>query len=73
MTEAVLNSGDLAWGIVGAGMQSSGMRDALAPQDCLYAVAEIGADFERISVVGAIVDVGRRRRGCRQDQNCWPR
>ena len=31
MTEAVLNSGDLAWGIVGAGMQSSGMRDALAP------------------------------------------
>ena len=57
MTEAVLNSGDLAWGIVGAGMQSSGMRDALAPQDCLYAVAEFGADFERISVVGAIVDV----------------
>ena len=56
MTEAVLNSGDLAWGIVGAGMQSSGMRDALAPQDCLYAVAEFGADFERISVVGAIVD-----------------
>ena len=57
MTEAVLNSGDLAWGIVGAGMQSSGMRDALAPQDCLYAVAEFGADFERISVVGALVDV----------------
>lgn len=57
MTEAVLNSGDLAWGIVGAGMQSSGMRDALAPQDCLYAVAEFGADFERISVVGAIIDV----------------
>ncbi len=56
MTEAVLNSGDLAWGIVGAGMQSSGMRDALAPQDCLFAVAEFGADFERISVVGAIVD-----------------
>ena len=56
MTEAVLNSGDLAWGIVGAGMQSSGMRDALAPQDCLYAVAEFGAGFERISVVGAIVD-----------------
>lgn len=57
MTEAVLNSGDLAWGIVGAGMQSSGMRDALAPQDNLYTVAEFGADFERISVVGALVDV----------------
>ena len=57
MTEAVLNSGDLAWGIVGAGMQSSGMRDALVPQDGLYAVAEVGADSEKISVVGAIVDV----------------
>ena len=57
MTEAVLNSGDLAWGIVGAGMQSSGMRDALAPQDGLYAVAEVGADSERISVVGALVDL----------------
>ena len=57
MTEAVLNSGDLAWGIVGAGMQSSGMRDALAPQDGLYAVAEVGADSEKISVVGAIVDL----------------
>ena len=31
MTEAVLNSGDLAWGIVGAGMQSSGMRDGPPP------------------------------------------
>jgi fructuronate reductase len=57
MTEAVLDSGDLAWGIVGAGMQSSGMRDALRPQDGLYSVTEFGADFERISVVGAIVDV----------------
>jgi fructuronate reductase len=57
MTEAVLASGDLAWGIVGAGMQSSGMRDALLPQDCLYTVTEFGADFERTHVVGAIVDV----------------
>ena len=57
MTEAVLNSGDLAWGIVGAGMQSSGMRDALAPQDGLYAVAEFGAGAEKISVVGALIDV----------------
>ena len=55
-TEAVLNSGDLQWGIVGAGMQSSGMRDALMPQDCLFALAEVGADSEKISVVGAIVD-----------------
>lgn len=57
MTEAVLNAGDLAWGIVGAGMQSNGMRDALLPQNGLYAVAEFGAGFEQVSVVGAIVDV----------------
>ncbi len=57
MTEAVLNAGDLAWGIVGAGMQSSGMRDALAPQDGLYTVAEVGADGERLRVVGALIDL----------------
>ncbi|MDR2614589.1 MAG: mannitol dehydrogenase family protein, partial [Candidatus Accumulibacter sp.] len=57
MTEAVLASGDLSWGIVGAGMQSSGMRDALKPQDCLYTVTEFGADSEETRVVGAIVDV----------------
>jgi fructuronate reductase len=57
MTEAVLASGDLDWGIVGAGMQSSGMREALKPQDCLYSVTEFGADGERTSVVGAIVEV----------------
>lgn len=56
-TEAVLASGDLAWGIVGAGMQSSGMRDALLPQDNLYVLSEVGADSERLSVIGAIVDV----------------
>ncbi|MDR1708948.1 MAG: mannitol dehydrogenase family protein [Candidatus Accumulibacter sp.] len=56
MTEAVLAAGDLSWGIVGAGMQSNAMRDALKPQDCLYSVTELGADFERVSVVGAILD-----------------
>ena len=56
-TEAVLASGDLAWGIVGAGMQSSGMRDALKPQDNLYVLAEVGADGERLSVIGALIDV----------------
>jgi fructuronate reductase len=57
MTEAVLASGDLAWGIVGAGMQSSGTRDALKPQDCLYTVTQFGAEREETSVVGALVDV----------------
>ncbi|MDR0379389.1 MAG: mannitol dehydrogenase family protein [Candidatus Accumulibacter sp.] len=57
MTEAVLASGDLNWGIVGAGMQSSRTRDALLPQDCLYTVTEFGADFERTHVIGAVIDV----------------
>ncbi len=56
-TEAVLASGDLSWGIVGAGMQSSGMRDALAPQDNLYVLSEVGAESQKLSVIGAIVDV----------------
>ncbi|MDR3222050.1 MAG: mannitol dehydrogenase family protein [Candidatus Accumulibacter sp.] len=56
-TDTVLASGDLAWGIVGAGMQSSGMRDALTPQDDLYTVTEFGADSEKTRVVGAIVEV----------------
>ena len=41
-TDAVLASGDLAWGIVGAGIVSSGMKNALAPQDGLYALAVMG-------------------------------
>ena len=57
MTEAVLAAGDLSWGIVGAGMQSSGMRDALKPQDSLYSLTEFGENFERLSIVGSIVDV----------------
>ncbi|MEO8411823.1 MAG: mannitol dehydrogenase family protein, partial [Propionivibrio sp.] len=56
-TDAVLAAGDLAWGIVGAGVISSEMKDALAPQDCLYALAEMGADGEKLKVIGAIVEV----------------
>jgi fructuronate reductase len=56
-TEAVLASGDLAWGIVGAGMVSSHMKAALVPQDCLYALAEKGADSESVRIIGAIIDV----------------
>ncbi len=56
-TEAVLASGDLQWGIVGTGMVSSNMKNAMAPQDCLYTLAELGADSEKISVIGAIVEV----------------
>ena len=56
-TDAVLASGDLAWGIVGAGIISAEMKDALMPQNGLYALAERGADSEKIKVIGSIIDV----------------
>ncbi|OOV06447.1 mannitol dehydrogenase family protein [Rhodoferax fermentans] len=56
-TEAVLASGDLAWGIVGAGVISADMKNALVPQDGLYTLAEMGADGENIKVIGSIIDV----------------
>ena len=56
-TDIVLASGDLKWGIVGAGVISADMKNALLPQDCLYALAEMGADSEKVKVIGSIVDV----------------
>jgi mannitol 2-dehydrogenase len=44
------------WGVVGVGLHSTNMRDALAPQDHLYTVVERDADAERARVVGAMVD-----------------
>jgi fructuronate reductase len=56
-TDAVLASGDLAWGIVGAGVISADMKNALAPQDGLYALAEMSAEGERVKVIGSIIEV----------------
>ena len=56
-TDRVLASGDLNWGIVGAGIISADMKNALAPQDHLYALAEMGADSEEVKVIGSIVGV----------------
>ena len=56
-TDTVLASGDLSWGILGAGMVSASMKDALQPQDGLYTLAEKGADGETLRVIGAIIDV----------------
>ena len=56
-TDAVLATGDLAWGIVGAGIISADMKTALAPQDYLYTLAELGADTERVKVIGALIDL----------------
>ena len=56
-TEAVLASGDLRWGIVGASVLSAKMKSALVPQDGLYVLAERGADGEKLSVIGAIIEL----------------
>jgi len=56
-TEAVLASGDLAWGIVGAGIVSSNMKTALQPQDGLYTLAAMGPQGDQLQVIGAILEV----------------
>jgi fructuronate reductase len=57
MTEAVLASGDLRWGIIAASLRSAETREALAPQDGLYTVAVKASEGETLAVVGAIRDV----------------
>ena len=57
MTDAVLASGDLGWGIIGAGLMTPGTRDALMPQDGLYTLVVRSAESEQLQVVGAIVDL----------------
>ena len=57
MTDAVLASGDLAWGIVGAGLMTSGTKDALGPQDGLYTLVERAAGSEKLQVIGSIIEL----------------
>lgn len=56
-TEAALAAGDTRWGIVGASLRSSAVRDALKVQDWLYTLAVRGAEGERLSVIGALKGV----------------
>ncbi len=44
------------WGVVGVGLHSRTMKDALAPQDHLYTVVERSPDGERARVVGIMLD-----------------
>ena len=48
--------GHTGWGVVGVGLHSPEMRDALRPQDHLYTVVERSADGERARVIGSMVD-----------------
>ncbi len=45
------------WGISGVSLQSPKVHDSLAPQDCLYTVAERGADTQNLRIIGALKEV----------------
>ncbi|WP_367716043.1 mannitol dehydrogenase family protein [Nitratireductor sp. GISD-1A_MAKvit] len=55
--DACLAEGDARWGIIGVSLRSSAMRDALAPQDWLYTLAERQGDGERLKVLGPLREV----------------
>jgi fructuronate reductase len=45
------------WGIIGVSLRSPSVRDALAPQDCVYTAVERGPSGHTLRVVESIVDV----------------
>jgi mannitol 2-dehydrogenase len=46
--------GDTEWGVIGVGLRSRAMKDALEPQDFLYTVVERDADRDAARVVGTL-------------------
>ncbi|MGK5677717.1 mannitol dehydrogenase family protein [Actinoplanes sp. URMC 104] len=48
-------TGDTGWGVVGVGLRSARMRDALLPQDCLFTVVERDEHGDTARVVGSMV------------------
>ncbi|OLP62017.1 mannitol dehydrogenase [Xaviernesmea oryzae] len=54
LTEAVLEAGDLSWGIAGVSLRSPETRDALAPQDGLYTLDVRDGTGDRLQVIGAL-------------------
>ena len=57
----LLAAGSAEWGIVGASLRSPETRDALAPQDCLYALGVSSGTGTEIRVIGSVLamEVGR--------------
>ncbi|MDR3522501.1 MAG: mannitol dehydrogenase family protein [Acetobacteraceae bacterium] len=55
-TDAIIAAGDTRWGITAASLRSPDTRDALAPQDCLYAL-EQRSQTGQIAVIGSITDI----------------
>jgi len=53
-TDRAMAAGDRRWAILGASLRSPDTRDALAPQDFLYTLAESDQSGERCRVIGAL-------------------
>ncbi|WP_346838672.1 mannitol dehydrogenase family protein [Microbulbifer sp. SAOS-129_SWC] len=56
-TENRIAAGEMDWGIVGASLRSSGVRDQLVPQNGLYSLVEKSNAGTKIQVIGAVGDV----------------
>ena len=54
---AIAAGGDLRWGVVGVSLRQPDTRDALAPQDGLYAVALRDEGGVRLQVVGSLLQL----------------
>ena len=54
--DEIAERGETGWGVVGVGLHSTTMRDALAPQDNLFTVVERDGADEHARVVGSMVD-----------------
>lgn len=54
---AIAATGDLRWGVVGVSLRQPDTRDALAPQQGLYALALRDAAATRLQVVGSLLQV----------------
>src|SRR5690606_1879214 len=52
--DEAMAAGDRGWGVCGVSLRSPATRDALAPQDGCYAVAELDGSGMRVRVVGAL-------------------
>ncbi len=52
-----LAAGETGWGIIGASLRSTGTRDAMAPQDCLYTLAVRSGQGEDLRVVGSMLSL----------------
>lgn len=56
-TDDCLKAGEAGWAIHGTSLRSADTRDALAPQDGLYAVVERDSADERARIVGSLMEL----------------